>query len=101
MRVRCCGTGLISVMATNQKRGWCRADPILDCKWAQQSTGHREKTWALRRRGYGGAIAGALILAVIQSLLSSLGYPEAIRQILFGSIIVAVAAAYTRVTFES
>ncbi len=53
------------------------------------------------RGGYGGAIAGAIILAVIQSLLSSLGYPEAIRQILFGSIIVAVAAAYTRVTFES
>lgn len=53
------------------------------------------------RGGYGGAIAGAIILAVIQSLLSSLGYPEAIRQILFGAIIVAVAAAYTRVTIES
>ena len=53
------------------------------------------------RGGYGGAIVGAMILAVIQSLLSSLGYPEAIRQVLFGSIIVAVAAAYTRVTFES
>ena len=53
------------------------------------------------RGGYGGAIVGALILAVITSLLSSLGYPEAVRQILFGSIIVAVAAAYTRVTAES
>jgi ribose transport system permease protein len=53
------------------------------------------------RGGYGGAIVGALILAVITSLLSSLGYPEAIRQVLFGSIIVAVAAAYTRVTSES
>ena len=53
------------------------------------------------RGGYGGAIVGALILAVITSLLSSLGYPEAIRQVLFGSIIVAVAAAYTRVTGES
>jgi ribose transport system permease protein len=53
------------------------------------------------RGGYGGAIVGALILAVITSLLSSLGYPEAIRQVLFGSIIVAVAAAYTRVTAES
>jgi ribose transport system permease protein len=53
------------------------------------------------RGGYGGAIVGALILAVISSLLSSLGYPEAVRQILFGSIIVAVAAAYTRVTAES
>ena len=47
------------------------------------------------RGGYGGAIVGALILAVISSLLSSLGYPEAVRQILFGSIIVGVAAAYT------
>ena len=53
------------------------------------------------RGGYGGAIVGALILAVISSLLSSLGYPEAIRQILFGSIIVAVAAAYSRVTGEA
>jgi ribose transport system permease protein len=53
------------------------------------------------RGGYGGAIVGALILAVISSLLSSLGYPEAVRQILFGSIIVGVAAAYSRVTAES
>jgi ribose transport system permease protein len=53
------------------------------------------------RGGYGGTIVGALILAVLSSLLSSLGYPEAVRQILFGSIIVAVAAAYTRITSES
>ena len=53
------------------------------------------------RGGFGGTIVGALILTVITSLLSSLGYPEAVRQILFGAIIVAVAAAYTRVTGES
>jgi ribose transport system permease protein len=53
------------------------------------------------RGGYGGTIVGALILTVITSLLSSLGYPEAVRQVLFGAIIVAVAAAYTRVTAES
>jgi len=53
------------------------------------------------RGGFGGTIVGALILTVIGSLLSSLGYPEAIRQVLFGAIIVAVAAAYTRVTSES
>jgi ribose transport system permease protein len=52
------------------------------------------------RGGYGGAIIGALILVVITSLLSSLGFPEALRQVLFGSIIVLVAAAYTRVTAE-
>jgi ribose transport system permease protein len=53
------------------------------------------------RGGFSGTIVGALILTVLTSLLSSLGYPEAVRQILFGSIIVAVAAAYTRVTSES
>jgi len=53
------------------------------------------------RGGYGGTMVGALILTVISSLLSSLGYPEAVRQVLFGAIIVAVAAAYTRVTAET
>jgi ribose transport system permease protein len=53
------------------------------------------------RGGYGGTIVGALILTVVSSLLTSLGYPEAVRQVLFGSIIVAVAAAYTRVTSET
>jgi ribose transport system permease protein len=53
------------------------------------------------RGGYGGTIVGALILTVVSSLLSSLGYPEAVRQILFGAIIVAVAAAYTRVTGDT
>jgi ribose/xylose/arabinose/galactoside ABC-type transport system permease subunit len=43
---------------------------------------------------------GALILAVISSILSSLGYPEAVRQILFGAMIVFVAAAYTRITSD-
>lgn len=53
------------------------------------------------RGGYGGTIVGALILTVVSSLLTSLGSPEAVRQILFGAIIVAVAAAYTRVTGEA
>jgi ribose transport system permease protein len=53
------------------------------------------------RGGFGGTIVGALILTVLSSLLSSLGYPEAVRQILYGAIIVAVAAAYTRVTGET
>ena len=53
------------------------------------------------RGGYGGTIVGALILTVLPSLLSALGFPEAVRQVLFGSIIVAVAAAYTRITSES
>lgn len=53
------------------------------------------------RGGYAGTIVGALILTVLTSLLSALGFPEAVRQVLFGAIIVAVAAAYTRVTAET
>ena len=53
------------------------------------------------RGGYAGTIVGALILTVLTSLLTALGFPEAVRQILFGAIIVVVAAAYTRVTGET
>ena len=53
------------------------------------------------RGGYGGTMVGALILTVLTSLISALGFPEAVRQILFGAIIVAVAAAYTRVTDQA
>ncbi len=53
------------------------------------------------RGGFSGTIVGALILTVLSSLLTSLGLPEALRQVLFGAIIVIVAAAYTRVTSES
>lgn len=53
------------------------------------------------RGGYAGTIVGALILTVLTTLLNVLGMPEATRQILFGAIILAVAAAYTRITAES
>jgi ribose transport system permease protein len=53
------------------------------------------------RGGYGGTIVGALILTVLTALISGLGFPEAVRQILFGAIIVVVAAAYTRVTDQA
>jgi ribose transport system permease protein len=53
------------------------------------------------RGGYGGAIVGALILTVLAALLTVLGLPEPTRQIVFGAIIVVVAAAYTRVTGEA
>jgi ribose transport system permease protein len=53
------------------------------------------------RGGYAGTIIGALILTVLTTLLNVLGMPEAVRQILFGAIILAVAAAYTRITEES
>jgi ribose transport system permease protein len=50
------------------------------------------------RGGYAGTIVGALILTVLVTLLTVLQAPEAVRQILFGAIILAVAAAYTRIT---
>ncbi|HEY8846314.1 MAG TPA: ABC transporter permease [Candidatus Limnocylindrales bacterium] len=53
------------------------------------------------RGGYSGTIVGALILTVLTTLLTVLEMPEAVRQVLFGAIIVAVAAAYTRVTGEA
>ena len=53
------------------------------------------------RGGYAGTMVGALILTVLTALLTVLGLPEATRQVVFGSIIVVVAAAYTRVTSES
>jgi ribose transport system permease protein len=53
------------------------------------------------RGGYSGTIVGALILTVVTTLLTVLEMPEAVRQVLFGVIIVAVAAAYTRVSGEA
>ena len=53
------------------------------------------------RGTFTGTMLGALILTVLTALLTILGLPEPWRQIVFGSIIVAVAAAYTRVTAES
>jgi ribose transport system permease protein len=53
------------------------------------------------RGGYAGSIVGAVILTVLTSLLTVLQMPEAARQVLFGAIILAVAAAYTRITAES
>lgn len=49
------------------------------------------------RGGYSGTIIGALILGVLTSLLIVMQMPEAVRQILFGAIIVVVAAVYTRI----
>jgi ribose transport system permease protein len=50
------------------------------------------------RGGYAGSIVGALILTVLNSLLTLLDAPEPIRQILYGAIILILAAAYTRLT---
>jgi ribose transport system permease protein len=53
------------------------------------------------RGGFSGTIVGALILVVLAALLTIIGLPEPWRQVVFGSIVVLVAAAYTRVTAES
>ena len=50
------------------------------------------------RGGYTGSIVGAVILTILVSLLTVLDAPFAVRQIIYGVIILAVAAAYTRVT---
>jgi ribose transport system permease protein len=52
------------------------------------------------RGGFSGTIIGAIILMVLGALLTDLGLPEPWRQVVFGSIIVVMAAAYTRVTAE-
>ncbi|MEO8625809.1 MAG: ABC transporter permease [Candidatus Limnocylindrales bacterium] len=53
------------------------------------------------RGTFTGTIMGALILTVLSALLTILLLPEPARQIVFGSIVVLVAAAYTRATTES
>jgi ribose transport system permease protein len=47
--------------------------------------------------GYSGTILGALILTVLDSLLTILNASEATRQILYGAIIFGLAALYARI----
>jgi ribose transport system permease protein len=48
--------------------------------------------------GYAGTILGALILTVLDSLLTILNASQATRQILYGLIVLALAAIYARTT---
>jgi ribose transport system permease protein len=50
------------------------------------------------RGGYAGTIIGALILTVLTGLLTLLDVSEPIKQILYGAIILSLAAAYARLT---
>jgi ribose transport system permease protein len=50
------------------------------------------------RGGYSGTIIGALILTVLDGLLTLLDSPEPIKQILYGAIIFTLATAYSRLT---
>ncbi|MDQ5874577.1 MAG: ABC transporter permease, partial [Actinomycetota bacterium] len=47
--------------------------------------------------GYGGTILGALILGVLDSMLTYLNAGEAIQQMLYGSIVLLLAWLYARV----
>jgi len=53
------------------------------------------------RGGYTGTIVGAVILTVLTTLLTVLQMPEGARQMLFGLIVLAVTAAYIRITADS
>jgi ribose transport system permease protein len=48
--------------------------------------------------GYSGTILGALILTVLDSLLTILNASQAVREILYGLIVLALAALYARTT---
>jgi ribose transport system permease protein len=50
--------------------------------------------------GYGGTIIGALILGVLESMLTFLDASEAVKQMLYGVIVLALAWLYARVTVE-
>ena len=50
------------------------------------------------RGGYAGSIVGAIILTVLTSLLTLLDATEPVKQILYGAIILGLAAAYARLT---
>ncbi len=49
---------------------------------------------------YTGTILGALILGVLQSLLTFLGAGQAIQQMLYGSIVIGLSWLYTRIAAE-
>ena len=49
---------------------------------------------------YSGTILGALILGVLQSLLTFLGAGQATQQILYGSIVIGLSWMYTRIAAE-
>jgi ribose transport system permease protein len=50
--------------------------------------------------GYSGTFMGAIILTIVAGLLVVLHAPAAIGQIVYGSIILVVAAAYARAVYE-
>lgn len=50
--------------------------------------------------GYAGTIVGALLLTVLNSLFTVLDAPDPVKQVLYGAIVLLLAAAYTRASAE-
>lgn len=46
--------------------------------------------------GYGGTIVGVLILTVLGSLLNLMNIEEALRQVLYGAVVLPLAWVYAR-----
>jgi ribose transport system permease protein len=51
--------------------------------------------------GYAGSLVGALILTVLSSLFTLLDAPDPLKQILYGAIVVLLAALYARTTGDN
>jgi ribose transport system permease protein len=51
--------------------------------------------------GYTGTIMGALILAVLSYLLATLNSTEAVKQIIYGTIVLTLAWIYARIAQKS
>ena len=51
--------------------------------------------------GYSGSLVGALILSVLSSLFTLLDAPDPLKQILYGAIVVLLAAVYVRTAGDS
>jgi len=51
--------------------------------------------------GYAGSLVGALILTVLSSLFTLLDAPDPLKQILYGAIVVLLAALYVRTTGDN
>nr|MDQ6922519.1 ABC transporter permease [Candidatus Dormibacteraeota bacterium] len=46
--------------------------------------------------GYAGTIVGALMLTVLNSLFTVLDAPDPVKQVLYGAIVLLLAATYAR-----
>lgn len=51
--------------------------------------------------GYTGSIMGTLILTVLSYLLATLNSSEAVKQMIYGSIVLALAWTYSKLTEKS